>query len=1043
MKTHLNKKTYRGPIAWMAGHSVAANLLMLVFLVGGMILGSRIKQEVFPDFELDIVRITVPYPGASPEEVERGIILAVEEAVQGLEGIDEMSASAQEGVGSVTVEILEGENIQRLAQDIKNEVDRISSFPVDAEEPKVVIVERKRYVISLALYGDQSQWVLREAAEDIRDRLIQDPDITQVELEGIRNYEISIELSQPTLRAYNLTLEEVAQRIGRASVELPGGAIKTEAGDILVRVKERRDYGHEFGKIPIITANDGTEVLLEEIAVIKDGFEETDNSATYNGQPAVMITAYRVGDQTPISVSDAVRRQVETINQTLPPGLALDARNDRSEIYRQRMNLMMRNGYIGLGLVFILLAIFLEARLAFWVSMGIPISLLGSFLFLPVVGISINIVSMFAFIITLGIVVDDAIVAGENIYHYRQSGLAWFEAAVRGAREIAMPITFSVLTNMVAFMPMLFVPGFMGKIFRQIPLVVICVFAVSLIESLFILPAHLGHRRRENPSGPFGWIHSQQQRFSDFFIRMVRTKYGPFLNLTLRNRYLTLSVGIVVLLITIAYIRSGRMGFELFPKVESDYAMVTARLPFGTAVQKTEQVEQALVKAAQQIARENGDDKLVEGIYANINGNETRVRVYLTPPEVRPISTSRLTELWRESVGTLPGLEFLKFESDAGGPGRGAAISIELSHRRIEILEKASAELAEAMGFFPNVKDIDDGYAPGKQQIDFQIKPEGRSLGLRSREVARQIRHAYYGAEVLRQQRGRNEVKVMVRLPREERASEYNLEQMILRTPGGIEIPLREAVELTRGRAYTTIDRRDGRRIVTVSADVRPRSEADQVTQSLMADTLPMLQQKYPGLTYGFEGRQADRRESIQSLLKGLLMALVVIYAMLAVPFNSFVQPMIIMMSIPFGIVGAVIGHLIMGYSLSVMSMFGVVALSGVVINDSLVLINFANRERSAEMNADDAIYSAGIQRFRPVLLTTLTTFGGLAPMIFETSRQARFLIPMAVSLGFGIVFATLITLVLVPSLYMIVEDLKNLFSSRDVIQLDVLGKPE
>ena len=810
-----------------------------------------------------------------------------------------------------------------------------------------------------------------------------------------------------------------------------------------MRMKERRDYGHEFGKIPIITANDGTEVLLEDIAVIKDGFEETDNFATYNGKPAVMITVYRVGDQTPISVSDAVRRQVETINQNLPPGLALDARNDRSEIYRQRMNLMMRNGYIGLGLVFVLLAIFLEARLAFWVSLGIPISILGSFLFLPVVGISINLISMFAFIITLGIVVDDAIVAGENIYHYRQSGLSWFEAAVRGAREIAMPVTFSVLTNMVAFMPMLFVPGFMGKVFRQIPLVVICVFAVSLIESLFILPAHLGHRKRENPSGLFGWIHRQQQRFSDFFTRMVRTKYGPFLNLTLRYRYLTLSAGILVLLITVAYVKSGRMGFELFPKVESDYAMVTAKLPFGTAVQKTEQVQQIMVKAAQQVARENGGDKLVEGIYAVINGNQTRVRVYLTPPEVRPISTARLTELWRESVGTLPGLEFLKFESDAGGPGSGAAISVELSHRRIDILEKASAELAEAMGFFPNVKDIDDGFAPGKQQIDFQIKPEGRSLGLRSREVARQIRHAYYGAEVLRQQRGRNEVKVMVRLPREERASEYNLEQMILRTPGGIEIPLREAVELKRGRAYTTIDRRNGRRIVTVSADVRPRSKADQVTQSLKADTLPMLQQKYPGLTYGFEGRQADRRESMQSLLTGLLMALVVIYAMLAVPFNSFIQPMIIMMSIPFGIVGAVTGHLIMGYSLSVMSMFGVVALSGVVINDSLVLINFANRERRSEMNADDAIYSAGIQRFRPVLLTTLTTFGGLAPMIFETSRQARFLIPMAISLGFGIVFATLITLVLVPSLYMIVEDLKQLFGSREMIQLDMSRKTE
>ena len=817
MKPGLNKKLYRGPIAWMAGHSVTANLLMLVFLVGGVIWGSRIKQEVFPDFDLDIVNITVPYPGASPEEVERGIVLAVEEAVQGLEGIKEMSASAQEGVGKVTVEILEGENIQRLAQDIQNEVDRISSFPEEAEDPVVVIAQRKRYVVSMALHGDQSEWDLREVAEDIRDRLIQDPDITQVEMEGVRSYEISIELSQATLRAYNLTLEEVAQRIGRASVESPGGAIKTEGGDILVRMKERRDWGPEFGKIPIITANDGTEVLLENIAVIKDGFEETDNFATYNGKPAVMIMVYRVGDQTPISVSDAVRRQVEIINQNLPPGLALDARNDRSDIYRQRLNLMLRNGYLGLGLVFVLLAIFLEARLAFWVSLGIPISILGSFLFLPVMGVSINMISLFAFIVTLGIVVDDAIVAGENIYQYRQSGLSWFEAAVRGAREIAMPVTFSVLTNIVAFMPMLFIPGFMGKVFRQIPLVVICVFGVSLIESLFILPAHIGHRKRENPSGLFGWLHGQQQRFSDFFTRMIRTKYGPFLNLTLRYRYLTLSAGIVVLLITLAYVKSGRMGFELFPKVESDYAMVTAKLPFGTAVQKTEQVQQILVKAGQQIARENGGDNLVEGIYAVINANETRVRVYLTPPEVRPISTAKLTELWRESVGSLPGLEFLKFESDAGGPGSGAAISVELSHRRIDVLEKVSAELAEAMGFFPNVTDIDDGFAPGKQQIDFRIKPEGRSLGLRSREVARQIRHAYYGAEVLRQQRGRNEVKVMVRLPAKERASEYNLEQMIMRTSGGIEIPLNEAVDLKRGRAYTTIDRRNGRRVVTRS----------------------------------------------------------------------------------------------------------------------------------------------------------------------------------------------------------------------------------
>jgi len=643
---------------------------------------------------------------------------------------------------------------------------------------------------------------------------------------------------------------------------------------------------------------------------------------------------------------------------------------------------------------------------------------------------------MFAFIITLGIVVDDAIVVGENVYFYRQSGLDWFEAAVRGTREIAMPITFSVLTNMVAFMPMMFIPGFMGKIFKYIPLVVIAVFSVSLIESLFVLPSHIGHRRRSDPSGFLGWLAAGQERFSRFFSRFIQTKFGPFLDLALRYRYLTLSICLSVLMLTVAYVKSGRMGFELFPKVESDYALATAKLPFGTAVQKTERVQQTLVEAAQRVVAENGGDTLMQGIFAVINGNSAVVRIYLTPPDVRPISTAKLTDLWRERVGALAGLEYLKFESDAGGPGSGAAISVELSHRNINILEHASGELATALDFFPNVSDIDDGYAPGKQQIDFQIKPEGRSLGLRSQEVARQVRNAYYGAEVLRQQRGRNEIKVKVRLPKEERALEYNLEQMILRTPTGREIPLSEAVTLKRGRAYTTIDRRNGRRVVTVSADVKPRSQADQVLQSLKADTLPALQQKYPGLTYSFEGRQADRRESMHSMMMGLLMALIVIYAMLAVPFNSFVQPIIIMMSIPFGIVGAVLGHLIMGYSLSVMSTFGVVALSGVVINDALVLIDFANRKRLSGINAHDAIHGAGIHRFRPIMLTTLTTFGGLTPMIFETSRQARFLIPMAISLGFGILFATIITLLLVPSLYLIVEDLHQWFSPRQTVSI-------
>jgi len=458
---------------------------------------------------------------------------------------------------------------------------------------------------------------------------------------------------------------------------------------------------------------------------------------------------------------------------------------------------------------------------------------------------------------------------------------------------------------------------------------------------------------------------------------------------------------------------------------------VTATLPYGTAFQKTEKVQQILVRAAKDVVAENGGETLMEGIFARINANQTDVRIYLMPPDKRPMSTAIITERWRERVGVIPGLESILFESDAGGPGRGAAITLELSHKNIGLLEKAASEVAEALGFYPNVKDINDGFAPGKQQVDFQIKPEARSLGLRSKEVARQIRHAYYGAEALRQQRGRNEVKVMIRLPKKERVSAYNLEEMILRTPTGSEIPLRYAVTINRGRAYTDINRRDGRRIVSVEADVRPRSKAGQVLESLKSETLPALQKKYPGLTFSFEGRQADRRESMQSLMRGLLAALLVIFAMLAVPLNSYVQPVIIMSAIPFGIVGAVIGHLIMGYSLSVLSMLGVVALCGVVVNDSLVLIDFANRKKRTGMSRRNAVHQAGIHRFRPVILTTLTTFGGLSPMIFETSRQARFLIPMAISLGYGILFATLITLVLVPSLYLIVEDIQKLIRTR------------
>ncbi|MBT8357948.1 MAG: efflux RND transporter permease subunit, partial [Desulfobacterales bacterium] len=822
------------------------------------------------------------------------------------------------------------------------------------------------------------------------------------------------------------------------SVELPGGAIKTGGGDVLVRMKERRYYGNEFAKIPIITSNDGTEVLLEDIAKIKDDFEETDSFATFNGEPSIMIEVYRIGDQTPITVSDAVRNKMTSIRLDLGPGLSMDIIRDRSDIYRQRLNLMLRNGFIGLGLVFILLAVFLEARLAFWVSLGIPISFLGSLLILSPLGASINMITMFAFIIALGIVVDDAIVAGENIYHYRQEGLPWINSAVRGAREIAMPVTFSVMTNMVAFMPMLFIPGVMGKIFKHIPFVVISVFAISLVESLFILPAHLGHQKEKQSTGLLGWIQKRQNVFSAQFSRFIRMRYGPLLRFVLSNRYITLFLGIAILILTIGFIQSGRMGFELFPKVESDFSQATIVLPYGTAVQKTLDIKQKAVIAAKEVAAKNGDKKLLKGIFARIAENQSEIRVYLTDPNTRPISTAEFTNQWRKATGIPVGIESIKFESDVGGPGRGSAITLELRHNDLKVLKEASAELADSLSYFPRVSDIDDGFAPGKQQIDFQVKPEARSLGLSSKEIARQLRNAYYGSEVLRQLRGKNEVKVMVRLPLEERLSEYYLEEMLLKNPSGKEIPLRQAVTFNRGRAYTSIDRRNSQRVVTVSADVRPRSKAGQIIKSLKTDMLPKLQSNYPGLSYSFEGRQADMSESMESLIYGLLMALIVIYAMLAIPFNSYIQPLIVMACVPFGIVGAVIGHLLMGYSLSIMSMFGVVALSGVVINDSLIMIHFANQRRREGISTLEAIHAAGIQRFRPIMLTTLTTFGGLSPMMFETSRQARFLIPMAISLGFGIVFATVITLILVPSLYMIITDIRKLIIGTDAASLPI-----
>ncbi len=1023
----------QGAIGWMAHNPVAANLIMVVCLVGGFLMLGKITQEVFPSTEVDIVRVGVSYPGASPEEVEQGIILVIEEAVRGIDGVHEFSSTATEGRGSVNVELLEGQDLQKLADDVKSEIDRIGTFPVDAEEPEVSILSRRRNVIDLILFGDADESSLHELGELVRDQLLSDPDITQVELEGVRPLEISIEIPQENLRRYNLTLGDVAMRLRDASMDLPGGSIKTSSGEILLRVKERRDYGRQFAQIPVINTPDGTQVRLEDIASIDDSYEESDSYATFDGKPAIFLDVYRIGSQTPTQVADAVFRKLDLIRGTLPEGIGISVLRDRADLFRQRTKLLLKNGAMGIILVLIILGIFLEIRLAFWVMMGIPISFLGSLLFFPALGISINMITLFAFIMAVGIVVDDAVIVGENVYFYYQEGDDLLTASVRGAREIATPVTFSILTNVVAFMPLFFIPGPMGKIFKMIPLVVCTAFIISLFESLFILPAHLAHRRERQLGRYRGWLSARQQAFSGWFTRWVKNRFGPFLDAALSRRYLVVSLAIAILIFFLAYAASGRMGMGLFPKVESDFARASATLSYGTPVEKTEAVARKMYDAARRVVEETGHDELVTGIYTRVGRGGSHnlfMIVYLADPEIRDeiMTTREFTRRWREETGKVPGVENVNFRSDFGGPGHGSAITVELSHRDTAILEKASAQLAVELANYPLIKDIDDGYQGGKEQLDFTLKLGGKALGLTAQDVARQIRNSFYGSRVLRQQRGRNELTVTVRLPREERVSEYNIQEMVVRTPQGTFVPLRDVVDFERGRAFTSITRRNGRRVVQVTADVNDRSRAGEIESALTEKELPKLMAAYPGLQYSFEGRAADTRESMKSLQIGFTMAMILIFTMLAVPFKSYIQPLIVMASIPFGIIGAVLGHMIMGYSLSVVSMFGIVALSGVVVNDSIILIDFANRRiRERDMSIHDAVLDAAIQRFRPILLTTATTFGGLAPMMFERALQARFMIPMAISLGFGIVFATVITLLLVPCLYMVIEDLGNL----------------
>jgi len=1038
-------------LKWFAENSVVANLMMLLIVVAGVLTIPTITKEVFPEFDLDMITVSVRYLGAAPEEVEEGVCVKVEEAIQDLEGIKRITSTASEGSGSVLVELEEGADSRELLNDIKARVDAIDTFPEETEKPVIAEVTNRRQVIDLAISGDVGEKVLTAVGERVRDEIAAINGISQVELVSARPYEISIEVSEENLRRYNLTFDAVARAVRMSSLDLPGGSIRTEGGEILLRTKGQAYRGGEFEKIVLLTRPDGTRLLLGDVARVVDGFAETDQSARFSGEPAVGVRIYRVGDQDAIAIADMVKGYVAKAQSRMPAGVTLTVWNDSSRLLKGRLDLMIRNARNGYILVFIILALFLKFRLAFWVSLGIPISFLGAFWLMPTMDVTINLISLFAFIVVLGIVVDDAIIVGESIFSRHEKGDRGVHGSTLGVAEVAMPVIFGVLTTIAAFLPLLFVAGIMGKVMRLIPLIVIATLVFSLLESLLILPSHLSHVSEPTSARGLGryWRRFQSgfQGRLDWTIQRI---YEPLLVRAVRFRYATVALAVATALLTFGIVAGGWIKFVFFPNVESDFVTAALTLPPGVSVESTSQAMRSLEQSALQLSDElaaatpGRGPAPISHIFTAVGNQPFRARqgprgdsrslassnvgeiiLELAPSEQRSVTSTEIANRWRESTPAIPDVVELTFSSSLFSAGE--PINVQLAGLDIDRLEQASDRVKTALAQYSGVFDITDSFRGGKEEVKLSVKPTAEQFGISLAALARQVRQAFYGEEAQRIQRGRDDVRIMVRYPESQRRSVGDLENMRIRTADGGEVPFSVVARAERGRGYSSIRRVDRQRSINVTANVdQSKGNAKEVLADLRAKVMPAILADFPSVSYTFEGEQREQAETMAGLARGFLFALIFIYALMAIPFRSYIQPLVVMCVIPFGFVGAVWGHLLMGLDLTILSMFGLVALTGVVVNDSIVLVHYINLHRAGN-HLTEAVHRAGSVRFRPILLTSLTTFAGLTPLLLERSMQAKFLVPMAVSLGFGVIFATFITLFLVPSVYVIVEDLKRL----------------
>ena len=1047
-------------IDWMARNGVAANLLMALLIVAGAFGAFTTVQEVFPEFSLDAVQVRVEFPGGSPEEIEESIVQRIEDRIEGIEGIDRITATAAENFGIVTAELTRTADAARARSDIKQEVDRITAFPEETEEPVVQELTNRRQALQVAIYGDVSERVLKEAAKRIKDELTSYPNLSYIEIDGVRDYEISVEVSRDALRAYDLTLPQVASLVRQGSLDLPGGEVETDEEQITIRTEGQNYTQQDFEDIVLLSRSDGTKVRLGDVATVEDGFEDSELITRFNDQPAAFLKIFRTGDEQVLQIVEQVREHLDAeVRPSLPAGMSVAIWQNDAENLQSRLDLLIDNGLLGLFLVIVALGLFLNPRLAFWTSVGILLSFIGTFAVMIWLGVSINLISLFGFILSIGIVVDDAIVVGENIFAEREAGKPPLQAAIDGTKRVGVPVIFAVLTTCAAFAPLLFVSGTLGKFLGDIPTIVITVLLLSLVEVLFILPYHLSEVVSEEEDEPSAnavarWLREAREGVATQLRRFIEGPLERALQFATRSYGIVICAGVAALLLIGGLVGGGYVRFSFLPEVEGELVTAQLEMPVGTAAAQTARVTDYLERTGRETARElqaglpEGHPDILRNTFVSVGrqpqansgpdqsgtslvqASVAEVSFELIDPGEREVSAAAFEETWREKSGSLPSVRSLNFTSNVVQLGE--PVSVELSAQSNEQLDAAVSALQDSLRQYGGVFDVKSDQQQGRREVELQMKPAARTLGLTLSDIAQQVRAAFFGAEAYRLQRGQDEVRVFARLPDDQRNALADINEYRIRTPSGSEVPLEEVAVATIGSGPAQINRRDGRRVITVTADVNEQIVTGQeVVSSLGATVLPSMQRVFPQMEYTFQGEQRQQREALGSLLIGFSIALFVIYALLAIPFRSYLQPLVIMSTIPFGWIGAILGHLLFNLPLGLLSIFGIVGLSGVIVNDALVMLDFANERRASGTKWADALVDAGKARFRPILLTSLTTFLGVFPIIIETSVQAQFLIPMAVSLGLGILFGTGVLMMIVPALAMLQRDLTAWVQTR------------